>query len=327
MQQAIRLVFQGRAAVCGLRQALLFFLVLLGATPAHSAASCSISMQNVAFGSVDVTPGTAVDTTATLQVTCSGSPPMGERLCINLGAAAADDATSRKMTGPSSATLRYDLYTNAARTTLWGSWQDGYHTPGVQVDVANGTTSYTVYARLFGSQQSAATGSYTSSFAANPVLQYRDKMGAGNCPVSGGNTTTTSTTFSSTATVVAACTVSTANMNFGTRTFLTSNVDATSTVTVNCTTSASYFVGLSFGNTGTSATNRKLVSGANSVTYGLYKDAARLTGWGIFSLVGELVSGTGSGSAQALTVYGRVPSQSTPPPGTYSDVVLVIVTY
>jgi spore coat protein U-like protein len=327
MQQTIELVFQGRAAVRGLQQALLFFLVLLGTTPANSAASCSISMQNVAFGSVDVTPGTAVDTTATLQVTCSGSPPMGERLCINLGAAAADDATSRQMTGPSSATLRYDLYANAARTTLWGSWQDGYHSPGVQVDVVNGTTSYTVYARLFGSQQSAASGSYTSSFAANPVLQYRDKMGAGNCPVSGGNTTTTSTTFTSTVTVLPSCSVSVSNMNFGTRAFLTSNVDATSTVTVTCSTGASYTVALSYGNTGTSATNRKLVSGANSVTYGLYKDAARLTGWGIFSLVGELVSGTGSGSAQALTVYGRVPSQSTPPPGTYSDVVLVIVTY
>ena len=69
------------------------------------------------------------------------------------------------------------------------------------------------------------------------------------------------------------------------------------------------------------------MSGANSVTYGLYKDAARSTGWGSSIVSGETVSGTGTGSAQALTVYGRVPPQSTPPPGTYSDVVVVTVTY
>jgi spore coat protein U-like protein len=318
-------IFSRMVHFCSL-QNLIFCLALLAATPAHSAASCSISMQNVAFGNVDVTPGTAVDTSATLQVTCAGSPPMGERLCISIGAVTGDDATSRKMTGPGSATIRYDLYTTAARTTVWGSWQTGYKSPGVQQDVANGTTSLTVYARLFGSQQSAASGSYTASFTANPFLQYRDKMGASACPVSGGNTTTTSTTFTASVTVLPSCTVSATNMDFGSHGFLTSNIDATSTVTVSCSTGAPYSVSLGNGNWGTSPTSRLLVGSFFTVTYGIYSDAARSVAWG--STIGtNTVGGTGTGAAQSLTAYGRVPSQTTPTTGTYTDSVVVTVTY
>lgn len=35
----------------------------------------------------------------------------------------------------------------------------------------------------------------------------------------------------------------------------------------------------------------------------------------------------GSGVAQTFTVHGRVPPQNTPPPGNYSDTVVVTVTY
>ncbi|WP_409528142.1 spore coat protein U domain-containing protein [Rhizobium sp.] len=40
-----------------------------------------------------------------------------------------------------------------------------------------------------------------------------------------------------------------------------------------------------------------------------------------------MVTGTGTGSPQTLTVYGRVPAQNTPAPGTYSDTVVVTVSY
>ncbi|MCE3520182.1 spore coat protein U domain-containing protein, partial [Escherichia coli] len=35
----------------------------------------------------------------------------------------------------------------------------------------------------------------------------------------------------------------------------------------------------------------------------------------------------GSGAAQPYTVYGRVPVQTTPAPGTYTDTITVTVTY
>ena len=39
------------------------------------------------------------------------------------------------------------------------------------------------------------------------------------------------------------------------------------------------------------------------------------------------MAGTGSGLAQIFSVYGRVPAQNTPSPGTYSDTVVLTISY
>ena len=88
-----------------------------------------------------------------------------------------------------------------------------------------------------------------------------------------------------------------------------------------------YNVGLNAG-TGTGATVavRKMTSGANTITYSLYKDAARTTVWGnTFNT--DTVAATGTGVAQTYDVYGRVPPQTTPQPGTYTDTIIVTLTY
>lgn len=64
-----------------------------------------------------------------------------------------------------------------------------------------------------------------------------------------------------------------------------------------------------------------------AVVYGLYKDAGRSQPWGDGATPGSTVAGTGTGAAKGYTVYGRVPPQTTPTPGTYSDTVVVTVTY
>ena len=39
------------------------------------------------------------------------------------------------------------------------------------------------------------------------------------------------------------------------------------------------------------------------------------------------VSGTGNGSAQAITVYGQIPAAQYVTPGSYTDTITVSVTY
>jgi spore coat protein U-like protein len=69
-----------------------------------------------------------------------------------------------------------------------------------------------------------------------------------------------------------------------------------------------------------------MANGAVQITYGLYRDAARTLPWG--STTGtNTAAGTGSGSGQALTVYGRMPVQTTPAPGTFTDTIIATVTY
>jgi len=139
---------------------------------------------------------------------------------------------------------------------------------------------------------------------------------------------TTTSTFAVQMTVTATCTVNSATtLNFGTQGVLSTNVDQTSTIQVTCTNTTPYNIGLNAG-TGTGATvaTRKMTSGANTVNYTLYSNSGRTTVCG--NTVGTYTqAATGNGSAQSYTVYGRVPSQAAPAPGTYSDTITVTVTY
>ena len=297
---------------------------LLAVVAGAHAQSCTVGMPTMAFGNVNVLAGAAVDTTATLTVTCSGGTGTGQRICISIGAGSASDATSRQLTGPSANKARYDLYADAARTQLWGSWQTGYDLAGVQLDVSkNSTTNVTVYGRFLGSQQTVVAGSYSSTFTANPFIQYANK-GSSSCPT-GGLTASTST--SATATVLSSCNVSATSINFGTHGLLSANTDAQGTLTINCTSTLPYTVSLDGGSSGaTNPTQRKITFGTSNITYGLYRDSARSLPWGATAGV-NTSSGTGNGLSQTQTVFGRIAPQTTPKPGAYSDTIVVTVGY
>jgi spore coat protein U-like protein len=283
--------------------------------------TCTISMTSVAFGNVDVLLGSAVDTTATITVSCSGGGGNGQRLCISLGAGSAGDSTSRQFAG---GVLRYELYQDPSRTVPWGSWQSGYNGAGLQVDlVQNSTQSITVYGRVFGSQQTVPAGSYTSTFSSDPYLRYDDKTST-PCP-SGIRNTSTST--SAAATVVSKCNVSATALDFGTVGFLLSPKDGSNTISAQCSNGLPYTIGLDGGNAAaTDPAQRKMSLSGSQITYGLYRDAARAQGWGN-SAGSNTQAGTGTGASQSFTVWGRIPVQTTPVPGTYSDTVVATVTY
>src|SRR5436190_14758753 len=170
--------------------------VLLICSSHAFAQTCTASMGSMAFSSVNTLTGAAVDTTATMTITCSGGTGSGQRVCISIGAGSANDATSRQMSGPSGNHARYDLYSDSARTTLWGSWETGYDSAGVQLDVSKGATvNVTVYGRFLASQQTVPAGSYTATFTANPFIRYANR-GSATCPTGG---LTSSTSFSATA--------------------------------------------------------------------------------------------------------------------------------
>lgn len=67
-------------------------------------------------------------------------------------------------------------------------------------------------------------------------------------------------------------------------------------------------------------------AGTAFIRYGLFRNAARNQAWGA-TLGTNTVGGTGTGSAQNLTVYGRVPAQATPAGGSYEDNVVMTLTY
>lgn len=140
---------------------------------------------------------------------------------------------------------------------------------------------------------------------------------------------TATTTFQVTATVLSVCTVAATNLAFGNYDASSGTPnDATSTVTTTCSNTTNYTVALNAG-TGSGATvaTRKMTNGANTLDYTMYTTSGRTTVWGDGTLSTATQSGTGNGSGQALTVYGRISTGQYVTAGNYSDTVTATVTY
>ena len=132
-----------------------------------------------------------------------------------------------------------------------------------------------------------------------------------------------------TGTIAATCQVNTSSLAFGTfNPVLNTNLNVNGSVSISCTNGTPYNIGLGVGaGTGATITNRVMMSGSNKLTYQIYRDAAQTQNWG--QTVGtDTVTGTGTGSAQTVTAYGRIVSgQTTAVIGSYTDTVTVTITY
>lgn len=153
---------------------------------------------------------------------------------------------------------------------------------------------------------------------------------AGLTAPSAGYAATTSSTLSVDATVTANCTVSTSALAFGNVNPLSgSDIDGAGGISVTCTSGTAWTAAAGIGSgSGASFASRRLTSGSNLLNYNLYTDAARSSVWGDGTASTATIGGTGNGSAQSATVYGRIGSgQTGVPPGSYADTVSVTVTY
>nr|WP_232230762.1 spore coat protein U domain-containing protein [Serratia sp. SCBI] len=142
-------------------------------------------------------------------------------------------------------------------------------------------------------------------------------IGAG-CVVTGGNSSGTTNDFGS--------------ISFGTYSSLANVITAsatgsggTGTLGLNCTTGTNYTVALDNGLNASGSQRRMASSVPAYISYNLYQDSAHAVPWN--STTGVL-TGTGTGSAVPLIVYGLVPAAgTTPAAGAYSDTVTMTVTW
>jgi spore coat protein U-like protein len=131
------------------------------------------------------------------------------------------------------------------------------------------------------------------------------------------------------------CSVSATSVSFGNyNPAATSPTTSTGTIGVNCliSTSDTITVALSTGLSG-SYTARTMLSGTNTLTYNLYLNSARTEIWGngtggTSEFSDTIAGGTGGGGGGfATTVFGEIPAQQNPFPGSYSDTITVTVNF
>ena len=121
------------------------------------------------------------------------------------------------------------------------------------------------------------------------------------------------------------CTIGTTDLDFGVRGVLNAAITGQSAIDVACTRGTSWSVTLDNGQSGTPASRRMTSSAGDCLSYNLFRDAGRLSLWG--APADMQATGTGTGAAKRLPVYGRVPVQSTPRPGAYTDRITATVKY
>lgn len=139
---------------------------------------------------------------------------------------------------------------------------------------------------------------------------------------------TQTASFTVSADVAANCTISATNLDFTSYDPTSAtDKDATSMVSVLCTNSSAWNIGLSAGGfSGATVTTRKMTGPSTySLGYSLFSDSSRSVNWG--NVGTERVSGTGAGANQDNTVYGRIPSGQNVGAGHYSDSITATVTF
>ncbi|MFL9926023.1 spore coat U domain-containing protein [Herbaspirillum lusitanum] len=142
------------------RSCLLMWLALFTLN-AGAQSICSVSSTGVNFGTYDPKSSANVDVTGTVTVTCQATVSLGILYTVKLSAGSSGAFSQRKMLN-GAATLNYQVYTNSARTTVWGDGSSSttYPTDGYLLQVLTPVTNtYTAYGRLTGSQNVIA-GSY-----------------------------------------------------------------------------------------------------------------------------------------------------------------------
>ncbi len=120
-------------------------------------ASCAISANDLDFGTYDPAAG-AADATSQIFVNCTA----GTTYELALNGGQSGDIANRAMTGSTGDSLTYQLYTDAARSIVWGDGSTGQSVSGT----GNGVIiDHPVYGRVV-SNQYVTPGAYIDTITA-----------------------------------------------------------------------------------------------------------------------------------------------------------------
>ncbi|HSW12639.1 MAG TPA: spore coat U domain-containing protein [Solimonas sp.] len=328
-----------------LRAVLLLLLLALCPLPGQASTTCSASLSNISFGAVNPFGGN-VDVTATLNYSCTITSILSSsrvRMCFSIGAGAQGGGNFDPRQMSSGANLMYfNLYKDAGRSLIWGTRSNSYGSVGATLEIgallgsATGSGSLTVYGRVPSGQTALVPGSYSNVFSGahtELIYQYNEFLLGllgypASCTSGGNGSGSGSFAFTASAQAQAQCdpSFSTENLDFGTGGLLLANRDATADIHPRCTNTTPYQLGLNNGLNASGSTRRMKSPAGNYISYELYRDSGRSQRWGNTQGT-DTVAGTGSGSAQNVTVYGRVAPQATPLAGSYADTVTVTIYY
>lgn len=305
-----------RSALCAI-----LALACTSAAPSQAAVFCTAEFDDLVLGQVSLRQGFAGTTFGRVLMSCSGGEAGATvQACLRVGAGsggAAAGLSPRFMRGAQMDSLDFQLTTGAA-SSAGGTLLDSLDLAFDLDATGAGAIGPAIYAEALGTGGTAGAGRYDSSFSGGTDIAF--SYGETSCTRSGEVDG-----FTVSAEVAASCTVEATPMDFGmSNGAIDAPLDATASVSVSCTNGATYSIGLD-GGLSPQGPDRGMASGASVLRYGLFHDAGASEPWGTGAATTAL--GSGSGTTQHLTVFGRVYEGQTAATGIYTDRVVIVVTY
>ncbi len=140
--------------------AVLSMLLLTAPCLAAPLGTCSVSPAgSISFGNYDVFSTRPLDSTGAIQITCDMTQP---HLIVSIGPSQNGSGFNpRYMKTSSGGLLGYNLFTDAARTAIWGDGTGGTRTI-MQKVLKNTPLNVTIYGRIPASQD-VGVGRYSDS--------------------------------------------------------------------------------------------------------------------------------------------------------------------
>lgn len=351
-----------------LKMRVLSGFLLLYSSGAWAAMNCTFaSTPTLNFGTVSVLTAPSSSTSTTMSVTCrKGALDIGTNgwLCLRAGDGSAADLVRgsrntyqpRLLKGASGSNYAgFQLRKTAgAAGQFWGTYAPNDTPNQIYFDFTSGRTQ-TRIVTFYGTLETLAPAENgTSTLQTIVPDSYSNAFSAGGGHTQWNSTLLTTQTvtdqcgpsfygatgnfpFTVAATVLSACLINgtTADIDFGTQVGSATNLQGATAVSVQCTRTTPYFIGLRPSNGSTtgagvmSATSP--VGNTDTVPYQLRKTTGMGgTIWGNTAtslVVGNGVAGTGFGSsASAFNIYATVPAIDRTP-GNYQDTVTITVNY
>lgn len=141
---------------------------LLAPSPAQAACAslgsctCTVTATPVSFGSYNPVATGTNDSAGTVRVICTLVASLAGSFTVDLSTGTSNSYAARTLRGPGGA-LTYNLYTNAARSLVWGNGTGGTDRVTYSFTAALGVDqSFTVYGRI-PAGQNVAPGLYSDT--------------------------------------------------------------------------------------------------------------------------------------------------------------------
>ena len=319
-------------------------LALVTACPsAWARATCTASVDDFDFGSIALASASVLAGTAT--ITCRLEPGIfsatAVHYCLDIGSGsggASPTLSPRWLRNNANEPLDVDLISDDTQLPI-GSGSTPSTIPIAGTIPAAGSSTRTRTHRIqvqIPAQPDLAIGLYQSSFAGSHTelnYRYADGLFTTSPPAScrtggGGGESGIRAPFNISARIDPECYITTVDsLDFGNVSGLPGPaVTATAAVTMRCRRGTPWQLSLGNGLHAQGQARRMSNGHGAHAQYELFRDVAMSQRFGQIAS-GDHQPGTGTGTGQIIMIHGQMPASQSLTPGSYSDTVVVTVTY